>query len=115
MTCFTINNGDGQATTGANGIFSIPGVPTVPGNITLRIKAVVNGKIATGASSVHPVFGRVTDAGNIVVLPTLDLLTANASSDDVSMLLGNGDGSFQDQLRFWVADGPHSVAVGQFD
>ncbi len=51
-----------------------------------------------------------------------DLLTANADSDDVSVLLGNGDGSFQTAVFFaaggyaysicsrcWSADGAHAA------
>jgi len=33
----------------------------------------------------------------------------------VSVLLGNGDGTFQDAVSFAVGDGPYSVAVGDFD
>ena len=43
-----------------------------------------------------------------------DLVTANAYSDDVSVLLGNGDGSFQAQQRFAAGPWPcwpSSVAV----
>jgi hypothetical protein len=44
-----------------------------------------------------------------------DLVVANAGSDDVSVLLGNGDGTFQAALFFAAGDGPASVAVGHFD
>jgi hypothetical protein len=40
-----------------------------------------------------------------------DIVTANTSSNDISVLLGNGDGSFQPQQRFAAGDGPISVAV----
>jgi hypothetical protein len=45
----------------------------------------------------------------------LDLVTANGFSEDgedVSVLLGNGDGSFQVQQRFAVNGYPYSVALG---
>jgi hypothetical protein len=35
-----------------------------------------------------------------------DLVTANANSDNVSVLLGNGDGSFQAAVSFAVGDSP---------
>src|SRR5262245_18422583 len=40
-----------------------------------------------------------------------DLVVANLGSHDVTVLLGNGDGTFQAQLRFAVASGPSAVAV----
>ena len=44
-----------------------------------------------------------------------DLVTANFSSRNVSVLPGNGDGSFQFQLLFAVGRDPRSVAIGQFN
>src|SRR5207302_8630941 len=43
----------------------------------------------------------------------LDL--AVASGGGVSVLLGNGDGSFQTARNFPAGTGPQSVAVGDFD
>ena len=43
-----------------------------------------------------------------------DLVTAHFNSHDVSVLLSNGDGSFQAQ-RFVVGNGPVAVAVGEFN
>src|SRR3989442_2223522 len=45
----------------------------------------------------------------------LDLATANFDSNDVSVLLGNGDGSFQAALTFAAGRGPSFVAVGDFN
>jgi hypothetical protein len=44
-----------------------------------------------------------------------DLVTANAGSDDVSVLLGNGDGTFQAAVSFAAGDGSTSVAVADLD
>jgi hypothetical protein len=44
-----------------------------------------------------------------------DLVTANGNSDDVSVLLGNGDGSFQAAISFAAGDQPESVAVADLD
>src|SRR5712692_3099804 len=41
-----------------------------------------------------------------------DLAVANNVSDNVSVLLGNGDGSFQAARNFGAGIGPSSVAVG---
>jgi hypothetical protein len=50
----------------------------------------------------------------------LDLAVANQGTyplfnGTVSVLLGNGDGSFQSALSFSAGSGPSSVAVGDFD
>ncbi len=44
-----------------------------------------------------------------------DLAVANESSSDVSVLLGNGDGTFQAPRNFAVGDSPISIAVGDFN
>ena len=41
-----------------------------------------------------------------------DLLVANFGSNNVSVLLGNGNGTFQAQATFAAGSGPFSVAVG---
>jgi hypothetical protein len=45
----------------------------------------------------------------------LDLAVANLGSNDVSVLLGNGDGSFQAPRNFPTGLEPRSVAVGDFN
>src|SRR6266849_667885 len=45
----------------------------------------------------------------------LDLAVANYSSNDVSVLLGNGDGSFQLARNFAAGMYPVSIAVGDFN
>jgi VCBS repeat protein len=44
-----------------------------------------------------------------------DLAVANFNSNNVSVLLGNGDGSFQAARNFGVGFNPVSVAVGDFN
>ena len=44
-----------------------------------------------------------------------DLVIANGDSDDVSVLLGNGDGSFRAAVSFAVGFRPPSVAVADLD
>ena len=36
-------------------------------------------------------------------------------SDNVSVLLGNGDGSFQSAVNYGAGDGPSSVAIGDLN
>ena len=48
-----------------------------------------------------------------------DLVTADSDPSDlsvnVSVLLGNGDGTFQNAVNFAAGFGPHAVAVGDFN
>ena len=46
----------------------------------------------------------------------LDLATANLGSNNVSILLGNGDGKFvTPAVNFGVGNGPTSIAIGNFN
>jgi hypothetical protein len=42
----------------------------------------------------------------------LDIVTPNLSSNNVSVLLGNGSGGFAAATNFAVGTGPYSVALG---
>ena len=44
-----------------------------------------------------------------------DLAVANDSSNNVSVLLGNGNGTFQTAVNYGAGRGPSSVAVGDFN
>ena len=44
-----------------------------------------------------------------------DLAVANSGSNDVSVLAGNGDGTFQTAVNFPVAGSPNSLVVGYFN
>jgi hypothetical protein len=44
-----------------------------------------------------------------------DLLVSNYASGDVSVLVNNGDGTFQPQRRFDATVGPFALAVGDFN
>src|ERR1700737_4404335 len=44
-----------------------------------------------------------------------DLAVANAGSNDVSVLLGNGDGTFQAQLTYAVGANPHALVARDFN
>ena len=45
----------------------------------------------------------------------LDLATANQDSNDVSVFLGKGDGSFDEPTRFHVGEGPTSIVTDDFN
>jgi hypothetical protein len=44
-----------------------------------------------------------------------DLAVANQASNNVSVILGNGDGTFQAPLSFAVSATPRAVAIGDFN
>ena len=44
-----------------------------------------------------------------------DLVTDNSAGDTVSVLLGNGNGTFQAQVRYSTGHYPNSVAIGDFN
>ena len=44
-----------------------------------------------------------------------DLAVANSGSDDVSVLLGNGDGTFQPQVTYAVGSEPDALVAGDFN
>jgi FG-GAP-like repeat len=54
-------------------------------------------------------------AGDFAGDGRLDLAVANTSSDTISVLLGNGDGTFQPQVTYAVGNGPRAIAGGDFN
>lgn len=44
-----------------------------------------------------------------------DLVTTNISSNTLSILLGNGDGTFKEQVQLHVCKEPRALAIGQFN
>jgi hypothetical protein len=45
----------------------------------------------------------------------LDLVTGNAAAATISMLLGNGDGTFAEKEDFPVGAAPQSLVTGHFN
>jgi hypothetical protein len=45
----------------------------------------------------------------------LDIVTVNQDSGTASVLLGNGDGTFQDQIEFSAGSNPEGLAIADFD
>lgn len=58
---------------------------------------------------------QVVVAADFRGIGTLDLASADFSSNDVSILLGNGDGTFQAAKQFTTTDGPQALAIGDFN
>jgi len=65
-----VTNGQQTSTTNADGTFSIPGVPTILGNIFATATANVNGVQLSGSSGAFaPVAGGQTNVGDVIVRP----------------------------------------------
>lgn len=78
--------GGRSSTTGADGRFSISGVPSVQGNISVRAVGTVNGTSRSGSSaSVPPVPGATTDVGNIILGGGL-IVVANTNSNTATII-----------------------------
>ncbi|HXC62097.1 MAG TPA: VCBS repeat-containing protein, partial [Nitrospiria bacterium] len=45
----------------------------------------------------------------------LDLITTNVGDDSLSFLQGNGDGTFQNEVKIQVGNQPRTLAVGDFN
>jgi hypothetical protein len=69
----------------------------------------------TGTASVAPTASPVAiAAGWVIGDGNIDLVTANGSANTVSILRGNGDGTFQPAETIGVGNDPVAVAIGQF-
>src|SRR5262249_53283893 len=74
------------STSGVDGRFSISGVPTVQGNISVHAVGTVNGTTRSGnSSSVPPVAAGTTDVGNIILGGGL-IVVANTNSNTATIL-----------------------------
>ncbi len=65
--------------------------------------------VATGAAPETVATGDFNGDGK------LDVVVANNNSDSVSILLGNGDGTFQPHVDYPVGSAPSTVLVGDFN
>ncbi|CAF4854553.1 unnamed protein product, partial [Rotaria magnacalcarata] len=59
-----------------------------------------------------PVSIAVGDFDNDTIL---DLVIANSGEDSMSILLGGGDETFQNQTKYRVGPQPQSVIIGDFN
>ena len=81
-------------------------------------------RLGVGDGTFGPVtnygLGGATGPANIIAADVnfdgdLDLVTTNQGTDDISVLIGNGDGSFDPGVRFATGNQPWQTAAGDFD
>jgi hypothetical protein len=99
---------------------AVTGVDTSGNSIVSVLLGNGNGTFQAAINSrtgINPTSLAVTDinGGGSLGDGTPDLVSANAGSFDASVLLGNGDGSFQLPQDYLAGMGPSAVAVGDFN
>jgi hypothetical protein len=101
----------------------LPGSPAINAGVDFEIAELTtdqrgfprwgNGAVDSGAFEVTPVYSAA--GGDFDGDGTTDLALANFLTHTVSVLRGNGDGSFTPTASYAVGNGPTSVAMGDFD
>lgn len=79
------------------------------GAASAKVAFDVGPALATGAGPLAIAVGDLDGDGKA------DLVVANADSNTISVLLGNGDGSFRSQAAYATGNHPQSVALGDFN
>jgi hypothetical protein len=79
------------------------------GDGTFQVQDQGQENFATGVGPGGPAVGDFTGSGR------LDVATANYYSNDISVLLGKGDGTFQPQERFAAGISPNVIVAGDFN
>lgn len=137
-------NFGGMATSDVNGDFSITNLPTLQGDIqATALASVLGGDLSGRSGPFAPVPGGTTLVGDIVLrlrsalypgrrydtgdIPRdldfadfdgdgfEDVVVANFASDDLSVLLGEGNGNYAEELRLASCDSPREVVTADFD
>ena len=113
----TVANGTISSVTGSGATYTV-NVTGITGNGTLGLNLVdlptitalpsfaAKQDFATGNNSISVTLGDVNSDG------ILDLITANSNSASASVLLGNGNGTFQAKQDFTTGSSPNSVTLG---
>ena len=80
----------------------------------IQAQSCPTGQFVTGFNSLGQIICAVVSSPPIVVT-TPDLAVTNYGSNNISVLLGNGAGSFGAATNFSTGTGPVDVTVGHFD
>jgi hypothetical protein len=110
-----------------NGVHTFTITLNTPGNQTITAADTSTGIRGSVGVAVIPVLFRPPVNYNVGAMPyyvatadltgdgILDLVTPNLGDNTVSVLLGNGDGTFKALPNFGLDGGPYNVAVGDFN
>lgn len=125
VTTAVVNGGagNGNALSAAVGDFNRDGLPDLALNTTGPSGSAVEVLLSKGDGSFQPSHlilpvGQTplsVAVGDFDHNGALDLVTANSSSGTLSLLLGNGDGTFRSHIDLTVGGAPRAVAVGDFN
>jgi len=119
---YTVGDGPFYVTTGdfnGDGVLDLAVVNTNDSTVSVLLG---NGDGTFQAEVVYPVGDGESNGSPDYILAAdfnkdgkLDLVTANYNDNTISILLGNGDGTFQAQVTYATGDGPNDLAIGDFN
>jgi hypothetical protein len=105
-------NGDGKLDLAVRFSYS-NAIAVLLGNGDGTFQAQMFYAVGTSSAFLHGA-GTILVAGDFTRDGHLDLATANSGSNDISVLLGNGDGTFQPAVQYAAGQGPDALVAGDF-
>jgi streptogramin lyase len=104
----TVNENYG-ATASATGTATVADAPLTAQAQPSNFQEVSGSPFAVGSTPDSVATGDFNNDGN------LDLVVANFGSGTISVMLGNGDGTFQPAVNYQVGSGPNGFVIGDFN
>jgi hypothetical protein len=94
-----------------------PGVwqPSISGAVSQTVTALAGSGFAAATSYSVGISPNSVATGDFNGDGKIDLAVTNGTSNDVSVMLGNGDGTYQTAVNYATGAGPQYVVVGDFN